>query len=81
MSFSVEDSIFIAADHKIAGPVAYESYPGQILPADVSKIIWYDSTFGGSDTTGDGSYATPYATREKCLELVTLLRFYIPTIW
>ena len=77
MSFSVEDSIFIAADHKIAGPVAYESYPGQILPADVSKIIWYDSTFGGSDTTGDGSYATPYATREKCLELVTLLRFYI----
>jgi len=77
MSFSVEDSIFIAADHKIAGPVAYESYPGQILPADLSKIIWYDSTFGGSDTTGDGSYATPYATREKCLELVTLLRFYI----
>lgn len=77
MSFNIEDSIFIAAGYRKIGPVAYENYLGQILPADVSKIIWYDSTFGGDDSTGDGSYATPYLTPLKCLEDVTIDKFYV----
>jgi hypothetical protein len=71
----MNNNIIIRAGKYLKGQVIRSNYVGQVSPADLSAIIWYHES--GDDTTGNGSWATPYETRARANQDVTSTEYYV----
>ncbi|HNA77842.1 MAG TPA: hypothetical protein PKY99_00225, partial [Turneriella sp.] len=62
-----QGKVLVRAGRFEGGKLPYTSYTGQIKPADMAKILWWNQY--GSDLTGDGTVGNPYQTFDKALEM------------